>query len=278
MIAIRFRAVSKIHLSLFFSSNAFPSDSQHHYCCAYCKYPPTVSNSSSGEDEAPSTHFRYPILLSHSLLLSCSIVSPIDCGTYDLTCFSVDDSCIHRPTHSLRAGIANAVITGKKEHPTEFEIKATSYEGKACAESLFVGSLRNVYTFQTVEAKNSTLRLDGVFFTMSRLYAQLMGCTDAPMKEHNILDMNCTIEGVDQLKEQKELLGKSFSDIAEFTDSSLVISSVSIPRVSDEGCEVMAPQEKQYPIIYFILIVLIGVVLAVHFLTKKSSLPKRSTK
>ena len=157
MIAIRFRAVSKIHLSLFFSSNAFPSDSQHHYCCAYCKYPPTVSNSSSGEDEAPSTHFRYPILLSHSLLLSCSIVSPIDCGTYDLTCFSVDDSCIHRPTHSQIAGIANAVITGKKEHPTEFEIKATSYEGKACAESLFVGSLRNVYTFQTVEAKNSTL-------------------------------------------------------------------------------------------------------------------------
>ena len=212
------------------------------------------------------------------MLLSCSIVSPIDCGTYDLTCFSDEDSCIHRLTHSQIAGIANAVITGKKEHPPEFEIKATSYEGKACAESLFVGSLRNVYTFQTVEAKNSTLRLDSVFFTMSRWYAQLMGCTDAPMKEHNILDMNCTIEGVDQLKEQKELLGKSFSDIAEFTDSSLVISSVSIPRVSDEGCEVMAPQEKQYPIIYFILIVLIGVVLAVHFLTKKSSLPKRSTK
>ena len=117
-IAIRFRAVSKIHLSLFFSPNALPSYSQRHYCCAYCKCPPTVSNCSSGEDETASTHFRYLILLFHSLLLSFSIVSPIDCGTYDLTCFSVEDSCIHRFTHSQIAGIANAVITGKKEHPT----------------------------------------------------------------------------------------------------------------------------------------------------------------
>ena len=105
------------------------------------------------------------------------------------------------------------------------------------------------------------------------------------MVEHDVLNMTCVVEGVDQLKEQKESIGKAFSDVATFTDASLVVNGVSVPRVSDAKCTPEAPQDKKYPIIYVIVvvliavvIVLIGVVLAVHFLTKKSSVSKKATK
>ena len=68
-----------------------------------------------------------------------------------------------------------------------------------------------------------------------------MGCVDKPMVEHDVLNMTCIVEGVDQLKEQKESIGKAFSDVAAFTDASLVVNGVSVPRVSDAKCTPEAP-------------------------------------
>ena len=146
-----------------------------------------------------------------------------------------------------------AIITGKKGHPTVFDLRSSSYMGTGCDNSAFAGKGRFVYSFQTVDAKNSTLLLNGVYLTLSSMYAEVMGCVDKPMVEHDVLNMTCVVEGVDQLKEQKESIGKAFSDVAAFTDASLVVNGVSVPRVSDAKCTPEAPQDKKYPIIYLVL-------------------------
>lgn len=171
-----------------------------------------------------------------------------------------------------------AIITGRKGHPTVFDLRSSSYMGTGCDDSAFAGKGRFVYSFQTVDAKNATLLLNGVYLTLSSMYAEVMGCVDKSMVEHDVLNMTCVVEGVDQLKEQKESIGKAFSDVATFTDASLVVNGVSVPRVSDAKCTPEAPQDKTYPVIYVVVVVLIAVVLVVFFLTKKSSVSKKATK
>ena len=60
-----------------------------------------------------------------------------------------------------------AIITGKKGHPTVFDLRSSSYMGTGCDDSAFAGKGRFVYSFQTVDAKNATLLLNGVYLTLS---------------------------------------------------------------------------------------------------------------
>ena len=93
-----------------------------------------------------------------------------------------------------------AIITGRKGHPTVFDLRSSSYMRTGCDTSAFAGIGRFVYSFQTIDPNNSTLLLNGVYLTLSSMYAEIMGCVDKPMVEHDVLNMTCVVEGVDPLE------------------------------------------------------------------------------
>ena len=158
--------------------------------------------------------------------------------------------------------------------PTKVDFSSTSYIDK-CDKESFLETTRYVYSVKKVDLESPVLRLDAMYLTLSAVASVLMGCSDDTMKEHNIMDMHCTLFGVDTLADMKKKIGQKFDDVVMFRDDSLYIYGLSVPRVSDDGCK-SGVSPTLVIIIVCVVVVIVAIVLVVFFL-KKSSLRKEAT-